>query len=208
MSIPSESHGTVDGVPAAYYGFQPHPAFRFLVLDTFDISKSGWPDGHPHHAEAVDILEKNNPNTDKNNPTGLVGVTRRFVAFSGGLGAQQMAWLEHQLMEAASQTQRVVIFTHCPICPECAPEVCLAWNYKAVLDLVHKHKDTVKAVISGHTHSDAHHCDEQGIHHRVVNAALECSPGRNAFGHMEVYPDRMVLHGVDRVSNSEMVFVK
>lgn len=28
----------------------------------YDVSVLGWPKGHPHHEEAVALLEKNNPN--------------------------------------------------------------------------------------------------------------------------------------------------
>lgn len=34
---------------------------------------------------------------NQNSPEGLEGVERRFVMFGGGLGQEQLAWLERQL---------------------------------------------------------------------------------------------------------------
>ena len=47
---------------ASYYSFEPHPRWRFVVLDGYDISMLGWPEGHAHHEQAKAILEKSNPN--------------------------------------------------------------------------------------------------------------------------------------------------
>ena len=33
----------------SYYSFSPHKAWRFLVLDGYDVSMLGWPKGHPSH---------------------------------------------------------------------------------------------------------------------------------------------------------------
>jgi manganese-dependent ADP-ribose/CDP-alcohol diphosphatase len=47
---------------ASYYSFSPHPAWRFVVIDSYDISLLGWPDTHPRHLQAEAILAKENPN--------------------------------------------------------------------------------------------------------------------------------------------------
>lgn len=47
---------------ASYYSFSPHPAWRFVVVDSYDISLLGWPDTHPRHLQAEAILAKENPN--------------------------------------------------------------------------------------------------------------------------------------------------
>ena len=40
----------------------PHKRWRMVVLDGYDISMLGWPESHPNHAAALEILESNNPN--------------------------------------------------------------------------------------------------------------------------------------------------
>lgn len=47
---------------ASFYAFEPHPHWRFIVLDGYDVSVLGWPPGHPLHEEAQAILNKHNPN--------------------------------------------------------------------------------------------------------------------------------------------------
>lgn len=55
-------------IPAApdggsYYAFSPHPRWRLLVLDAYDVSLLGWPAGHPRHTQAQQLLDAHNPNT-------------------------------------------------------------------------------------------------------------------------------------------------
>ena len=78
---------TPEGQPehVSYYSFEPHPEWRFVVLDAYDISVLGWPEGHPKHQEAVTTLRARNPNAvngNMNSPEGLEGIARRFVVRS------------------------------------------------------------------------------------------------------------------------------
>lgn len=47
---------------ASYYSFSPHPEWRLVMLDAFDVSMLGWPAGHPNHEAAHAILDEHNPN--------------------------------------------------------------------------------------------------------------------------------------------------
>lgn len=51
----------IQGV-SSYYSFSPHTAWRFVVLDGYDVSMLGWPEGHPLHAQAKAILDERNVN--------------------------------------------------------------------------------------------------------------------------------------------------
>lgn len=57
---------------------------------------------------------------------------RRFVQYNGGVGKDQLLWLENELSEATAAGQRVIAFGHVPIHPIEAPSNCLVWNYKDV----------------------------------------------------------------------------
>ncbi|KAF9598531.1 hypothetical protein IFM89_028063 [Coptis chinensis] len=52
----------------------------------------------------------------------------------------------------------------------------------------------------GHDHKGGHSIDSHGVHHRVLEVALECPPGSNAFGYIDAYPDRLSLFGTDTSS--------
>lgn len=56
----------------------------------------------------------------------------RFVQYNGGIGQQQLLWLEVQLAEASRAGQRVVLFGHLPTHPDASEAKCLLWNFDEV----------------------------------------------------------------------------
>jgi manganese-dependent ADP-ribose/CDP-alcohol diphosphatase len=74
-------------------------SFRLLNLDTYDVSVLGAEEGTAEHTLATAYLARN-PNDDKRSPQNLRGTDRRFVAFNGGIGAAQLAWLRQELQES------------------------------------------------------------------------------------------------------------
>lgn len=189
----------------AYYDFSPVPDYRFVVLDGYDISVIGWPENHPHSLEAAKCLETKNPNKHKNSPEGLTGNERRFVMFNGGVGREQLAWLDCILQDATACKQKVIICCHLPLDPAAASPESLLWDYDEVMHVIHKY-NCVKACLAGHAHKGGYAVDSHGIHHRVLEAVLECPPGSDAFGYIDVYHDRLLLIGMDRMESTEMIF--
>lgn len=104
----------------SHYSFSPHPTWRIVVLDAYALSVLGWPEGDPRVTLAKSLILANNPNARAgrlNDPEGLEGPQRRFVAFNGGLGEEQLGWLDAQLGEARSAGQRVILACHLPMQP-------------------------------------------------------------------------------------------
>ncbi|KAL3618076.1 hypothetical protein CASFOL_038397 [Castilleja foliolosa] len=189
----------------AYYDFSPIPEFRFVVLDGYDISAIGWPKDHPKTLKAQTFLKEKNPNPDKNSPNGLVGPERRFLLFNGAVGNEQIEWLDKVLQEAVNLNQKVVICCHLPLDPQAASNEALLWNHDEVMDVIHRY-GCVKVCLAGHDHKGGYSIDSYGVHHRILEAALDCPPGTDAFGCIELFHDRLVLHGTDRLKSQEMVF--
>ncbi|KAG6584112.1 Manganese-dependent ADP-ribose/CDP-alcohol diphosphatase, partial [Cucurbita argyrosperma subsp. sororia] len=189
----------------AYYDFSPTPNFRFVVLDGYDISVIGWPQDHPNSMEALQILSQRNPNADKNSPSGLIGLERRYLMFNGGVGKEQLKWLDGVLQEATHLKQKVIVCSHLPLDPGATSFEALLWNYDEVMNLIHNY-NCVKVCLAGHDHKGGYTIDSHGIHHRVLEAALECPPGSDAFGHIDVYNDGLYLIATDRMSSSRMPF--
>ncbi|EYU28624.1 hypothetical protein MIMGU_mgv1a025860mg, partial [Erythranthe guttata] len=165
----------------AYYEFSPIPEFRFLVLDGYDVSAIGWPKDHPNTKKAVNFLAERNPNSDKNSPNGLIGRDRRFLMFNGAIGKEQIEWLDRVLGDAMKLDQKVVIGCHLPLDADASSNEALLWNYNEVMDVVHRYS-CVKACLAGHDHKGGYSVDSHGVHHRILEAALECPPGTDAFG--------------------------
>lgn len=188
-----------------YYDFCPSPDYRFVVLDSYEISAIGWPQGDPNALAAMQILKEKNPNVDKNSPVGLEGLEQRFLMFNGAVGKEQLLWLDDILRDSTKKEQKVIICSHLPLHPEAASPTALMWNFDEVLDLIHRYP-CVKACFAGHDHKGGYSVDAHGVHHRVFEAALECPPGSDAYGRIAAYHDRLLLVGTDRMTSNEMVF--
>ncbi|KAL3130513.1 hypothetical protein ABBQ38_008328 [Trebouxia sp. C0009 RCD-2024] len=141
----------IQGV-SSYYSFSPHTAWRFVVLDGYDVSMLGWPEGHPLHAQAKAILDERNVNENKNNPEGHEGPARRFVQFGGGISADQLDWLKAQLADAKAANQHVIVCGHLPLHPDTCIGTCLLWNYEEVLQAIWDAGNVV-ATFTGHAHN-------------------------------------------------------
>ncbi|KAL9235612.1 hypothetical protein vseg_010357 [Gypsophila vaccaria] len=189
----------------AYYEFSPSPGYRIVVLDGYDISSIGWPKDHPKTLEAMKFLSEKNPNSEKNSPEGLDGFDRRFLMFNGAVGKEQLGWLDLVLQYATELKQKVIVCCHLPLDRGSSSIEALLWNYDEVMDVIHRYK-CVKVCFAGHDHTGGHSIDSHGVHHRVFEAALECPPGSDAFGYVEVYDDRISLVGTDRMQSTDMIF--
>jgi manganese-dependent ADP-ribose/CDP-alcohol diphosphatase len=71
------------------------------------------------------------------------------------------------------------------------------WNYEDVLATLHRHPGVVVASIAGHTHQNGYLVDQAGIHHMVLPGVVEAPPGRDCYGIVDVFGDKLVLNGVD-----------
>ena len=178
-----------------YYDFSPHPGWRFIVLDTYDLSTIGDRELHVV-TSAYELLDKHNPNDTRSSDvdwfTGLRGPHRRFVPYNGGVGSTQLAWFKSTLRRAAALGQYIVVFGHVPVCiGACRSKRTIAWNYEDILNAMHvEGGGHVVAYIAGHAHQGGYNIDAHGIHHRTIESPLEVDPSRVAYGTVDVYDDK------------------
>ena len=195
-----EKSGDILKQQHSYFSFKPtmrvqgSTVYRFLVLDGYDISVLGWPEGHPNRNKALEILNAINPNEDQNSNAGLKGLDKRFVKFGGGLSDKQLNWLQNELEDAKNKGERVIVCCHQCIHPRTCPATCLLYNFDSVLCILESYAGVVAATFSGHAHSDGY-CYENGIHHRVCEAVLETTPGEDCFGIVTIYEDFIHIDG-------------
>lgn len=181
---------------AFYYTFtvKRFPNYRFIVLDTYDVSVLGRSPTSNAYKNAYNILRMHNVNEDLEDSTGMEGVAKRYIADNGGLGNVQMKWLDNVLSHADGCNQRVILFSHVPLHPTREGDTDILWNYEEVMDLVWSHK-SVKVSLSGHLHEDRYLRDKQGIHHRTIAAVLEADKQSNAFATVHLTMERMIIEG-------------
>lgn len=173
---------------------------RFVVLDSYDICLlDRCADTSLKRKAAHEILSKHNPNypEQENSPEGLIGLSRRFVAFNGGVDTPQLEWLENSMNSARENGEKVIICSHQPIHPQSSFTTCLIWNYDDVLQIVRKYSDVVLASFSGHAHKGGYVRDEEsGVHFRTFEAMLESPRPVRTYAFVDVWKDRLVVRGM------------
>ena len=186
------------------YSYSPHPSWRFIVLDGYDVSLAR-ARGSAEFAAAQALLRAHNPNAcahgDEGAPrgdffAGLKGsLSARFVPFNGAVGARQLAWLAEQLAAARGAAQRVVVFSHIPLAAgnkAVRGEIfsTLLWNFAEVNAVLEPFAATVAAVVSGHNHSGSWG-REGGILHLTLPSPLLFPQGSHLI--MRLFADRLEL---------------
>ena len=189
---------TEDSGKKYYFSFSPHPKFKFIALDSYDISMCGREEHDWEYEEARKILSVKNTNENWNSPFGLT--EPHFVKFNGGISSEQLHWLNEELEASDRNDQNVIIISHIPLHPESTIFLCYIWNYQELLDIIWKH-DCVKACICGHSHEDGDFKDYKGIQHIVLPAVLECNENENAFADVNVYENKLQIVGHGKVKS-------
>lgn len=199
MQIPMATFGN-DELVGAYSHLVAGTNLRLVVLDSYDVCLLQRTDATTR-ANAQAILAQHNGANVKagnpNSPEGLNGLERRFVAFNGAVGEQQLAWLRSTIEQARSDGERVILFSHQPLHPSTTNPICLMWNYEKVLQVLLEEdaaSDVVVASFAGHAHKYGYVKDGD-VHFRVLEAVLESPAPYTTYAFLEVYTDRLVLRG-------------
>lgn len=179
-----------------YYSFSPHPGYRFIILDGYELSVMGGI--CPEMSQQADALvrAKNHNYAAGSNHwfKDLSMENLRYVPFNGGICQAQMDWLGRKLNAAVEKGEKCVVFCHMALCVRASHEQNLLWNCEDVLDILHQTpRGTVLACIAGHDHNGGYAFDDHGIHHIVPPAPIECDEGEDSFGTVQVYKDKLVL---------------
>jgi 3',5'-cyclic AMP phosphodiesterase CpdA len=127
------------GMDGRYYAFE-HGSFRFVVLDTNDVSTYAHAEKSPEWASAAQELARL-----------TAAKALQAKPWNGGVGPAQLAWLERTCAAATAARQRVIILAHHPVLP--AAEHTL-WNAEEVLGVMDRHPHIV-AWLNGHNHAGA-----------------------------------------------------
>lgn len=192
------------------YHFSPHPGFRFIVLDCYDISPLGREPTDERYMQGMAILEKHNKNDDKNDPPRVTSKLK-YVKYNGGISQEQLIWLDEVLTYSDSISEKVIISGHISLKAESCSEMCVIWNNQDVLDVLYKH-ESVAAYFSGHDHEmHGYYLDEKGIHHRSFASVIETPPAskggkETAFAIVNVFADKLEIQGHGEIESGDYTF--
>ena len=174
---------------ATRHGFFDHQAFRFVVLDTNDVSIYAHAAGRAEHAAAETELARL---TAAKSP--------QAQPWNGGIGVAQLAWFDRICREARAGAKKVIVLAHHPVFPD---NVHNLWNAPAVLTIVDRHPHLV-AWFNGHNHAGAFG-ERHGVPFLTLHGMVETAD-TTAFATAQVLADRIVLTGHGREPSREMVF--
>ena len=163
------------GMPGRYYSFD-HKGWRFVVLDGNDLSTYGWPAGSSEDLQSRKIHAEKYPNA---------------ATWDGGIGPDQLQWLEQTLTAADSAGQKVALLCHFPIAPENPHNL---WNANDVISLIAPHA-SVKLWLNGHNH-DGNYGMVSGIHCLNLKGMLDTE--ETSYAVLSFYADKIAVKGYGR----------
>lgn len=170
------------------YGAFDHGAFRFLVVDSNEVSTYAHAAGTAEHSgaekELARLVEAKLP---------------QAKPWNGGMSAAQLAWFERECVAAAAARRPVVVFSHHPVYPEGSHNL---WNASAVLAVLDRHPSVV-AWLNGHNHAGALG-ERNGVHFLTLRGMVETAD-TTAFAVARLLPDRLVITGHGREPSRELL---
>ena len=183
----SVSTNDLDAVPSALgltrtYYTQTVNNWQFVFLNGNELSLQSTNPDLRTEAEKIlaELTEKNQPNNKD---------------WNGGLGKQQMEWLDNQLRDAALKKQSTILFCHYPLLPH---EAHTLWDSDQVLRIISKYKG-VKAWINGHNHA-GNYVEKDGVHFITMKGMVDTESG-NAYATLTLSNKKIILKGFHRESD-------
>jgi manganese-dependent ADP-ribose/CDP-alcohol diphosphatase len=122
------------------------------------------------------------------------------------LSEKQINWLEEQLNTCKQLNKKAIVCGHQPLHPQACDNMCLAWNYRQILELLWSFERTVIGYFSGHDHKGGYFRDKHNIHHVTFSAILETPPNSNAYATVKVYENKVSVEGVGQIGYYEIYF--
>ena len=171
------------------YGSFDQGGFRFLVLDTNDVSVYAHAAGTPEHAAAKKELERV-----------TAAKLRQAKPWNGAVGAAQLTWLERACAAAKVTGRKVIILAHHPVFPAGAHNL---WNEDQMLALLDRNPNVV-AWLNGHNHA-GNFGERNGVPFVNFHGMVE-TDNSNAFATARIFPDRLVIEGHGREPSRELKF--
>eukprot|EP00759_Apiculatamorpha_spiralis_P013828 PhF_6_TR20538/c0_g1_i3/m.29647/K01517/ADPRM; manganese-dependent ADP-ribose/CDP-alcohol diphosphatase len=195
-----------------YYRVMVAAKTRLIVLDGYVVSpiREG---GGRHGVEytsrnmepvAYQMMKERNPN-DMDRPGvnffhGLKpGPEHRWVPFNGGLGPDQLSWLDSELADAATAGDIAILTCHAIFHPGATSDgkcQTLLWDYEEALAIVNKYgAAVVPLVLCGHAHDAAVFVDpDSGVEHITLPSPIEVAKESDeCFGVLDVYKEKLMF---------------
>lgn len=180
-----------------YYDFSPVPGWRFISLDSYDISLIGASSAE-NKIKAHDLLSENNPNDLRISGSWFDNLPfdkYRFVPYNGGVSTRQLRWLEDIIIKSKKNNEKVIVYAHQPIHAPDKPQS-LIWNSEDIKRIISK--GNVVAFLAGHDHDGQFDIDN-GITHIVPTAPIEVDDNDKSYGIVSVFPNKIKIKWTGKI---------
>jgi 3',5'-cyclic AMP phosphodiesterase CpdA len=191
FSLPREEILARLGLDAGHDTFAAG-GWRFVVLDSLDVSVCGRRPGSPPYREAETWL-----------PAHPRAAHPNALPWNGGLGADQLAWLRATLARTGAHGERVIVFSHLPLLAAASQPSLTLWNAAEVRSVLEE-SGCVVACFAGHDHAGGY-ARTHGIHYVTLPGMVEAPPGGNAYAVVELTGEKMEIHGRGTVESRTLV---
>lgn len=171
------------GMPSEYYSFE-QKGWIFIMLNTNEVASYANVAGTWKEKELKTMVDSIK-----------VAKGANAAEYNGGISSKQLKWVDSLLAKAQKQKQKVFIFSHHPLD---FSRGFTALNSEQILQVITKYS-CVKALFAGH-----HHSGDFGYHLSIPCITLEGmveTSDKNAYGILEIYPDRFEVKGVGRTKS-------
>ncbi|HUR57074.1 MAG TPA: metallophosphoesterase [Opitutaceae bacterium] len=171
------------------HSFFDHAGFRFVILDTNDVSVYAHAAGTPERAAAEKELARVQ-----------AAKLPQAQTWNGAIGGTQLAWFERTCREAKAASRRVIVLAHHPVLPAGQHVI---WNAPETLAVVERQSNVV-AWLNGHNHAGAFG-ERAGIPYVTMHGMIE-TIDTTAFATARILRDRMIIAGHGREPSRELKF--
>ena len=163
------------GLKNEYYSFK-REGWLFVFTNGNDIT---------FHSENPEVVKQAKGITSKLKEMGKPN----YHPWNGGMGDEQLKWLDYQLNDAETSNLKVAIFSHYPLLPM-GPHT--LWNQEKVISILQKYS-CVKLWMNGHNHK-GNYSTWQGIHFITMKGMVETET-ENAFAEVFLSGDSIKIKG-------------
>jgi manganese-dependent ADP-ribose/CDP-alcohol diphosphatase len=161
-----------------WYSFNKK-GWHFIFLNGNDITC---------HSNDTEIVNQAKEMTEKLKSEGKPN----YHEWNGGIGKEQMQWLEKELQQAEIKNLKVAIFCHYPLLPF---ESHVLWNSEEMLEVLTKYHN-VKLYLNGHNHV-GNYATQKGIHFVNLKGMVE-TENENAFSVISLSNNKIEIEGFGR----------
>ncbi|CAN8074125.1 unnamed protein product [Agarophyton chilense] len=178
------------GIKSAYYT-KDYGDWRVIVVDTVEVSVHR--DDHQQYAQQAREFLRQNQNLPN------------AKDWNGGLSSEQKSWLCATLSNTSALGMKAIVCGHLPILPEEHYQMHVVWESQWFVDLFTEYKHVVKAYFAGHFHEGGYVL-KNGVHYITCESILDSKSPDGSAGIVELWSDRIEVHGYGDMTSRKLSF--